>query len=169
MDPNALLRDPIFGIDDLVTLTREPLHIEVAKSWVKHGHIKPVHVDGRRRFSAIQLLHADLVGLLAFTMKVPPSIGSAIADNAIAEYDSIEGDFLEVFNGKHFAAPPASGGNGKMTFNLVRTPGDILRPWQPGDREEDGVMIVLPVALVARGLFAKMRVLIEARSIGVGS
>jgi hypothetical protein len=152
--------DPIFTREQALAMVRADEN--TFDNWLRHGHLVANGEKKKRRFSPNNLIQAELIYSLANTFKVPPSIGRDIADNAIAEYRHIaDVDILDVWQGSHFGSVP-DGDPGRTTLSLVRDASGSLRAWEPTDKAEDEVMIVLPVRLIARSVFAKMKVLMEA-------
>lgn len=130
-------------------------------NWLRHKHVVPTGEKGRRLFSPNNLIQAELIFSLANTFKVPPAIGRVIADEAIAEYRvHANVDLLDVWGGANFASVP-DGDAGRTQLSLVRDADGSLRAHQPNDRAEDQVTIVLPTRLIARSVFAKMKILME--------
>ena len=152
--------DPLFTRDQALTMIRADE--STYDNWLRHGHLVLTGEKKNRRLSPNNLIQAELIYSLANTFKVPPAVGKVIADEALAEYRAhADADILDIWQGSHFASAP-DGNAGRTTLSLLRDASGSLRAWEPTDKAEDEVMIVLPVRLIARSVFAKMKVLMEA-------
>lgn len=131
-------------------------------NWLRHKHVIPTGEKGKRLFSPNNLIQAELIYSLANTFKVPPAIGRVIADEAIKEYRAFaDVDLVDIWSGANLGSVP-DGDPDRTMLSLVRDQDGSLRAHERGDRAEDEVMIVLPTRLIARSVFAKMKVLMEA-------
>ena len=152
--------DPLFTRDQALAMVRADE--STFDNWLRHGHLVPSGEKKSRRFSSNNLIQAELIYSLASTFKVPPTIGRAIAENAIAGYRQFaDADILDIWNGAAFGSIP-DGDPGRTQLSLVRTASGELRAWERGDRQEDEVTLILPTRLIARSVFAKMKLVMEA-------
>ncbi|MFD1105066.1 hypothetical protein [Sphingobium olei] len=152
--------EPIFARDMALAMLRADE--TTLDNWLRHGHVVPAGPKGKRLFSPMHLIEAELIYSLANTFRVPPGIGRAIALDAIAEYRQFaDADILDIWNGSGIGSL-ADGGAGRTVMSLVRGSDGELRAWERGDRQEDEVTLVLPTRLIARSVFAKMKVMMEA-------
>lgn len=152
--------EPIFSTDQAAQVTR--VDIDTLDNWVRYGHVTPGRVGKNRRWSIVQLIDAELLYSLAFTFKVPPKVGREIVKLAVGEYRRhLETDLLDIWSGASFATLPDSE-PGRVTLSMVRTAGDVLRPFERGDSPAEAVMIILPVRLLARSVLAKAKIVMEA-------
>ena len=154
--------EPIFLHGDVVGMTR--LDDDLLESWVRYKHVDPRKVGKRRKYSVAGVVEAELMYHLAYVLKVPPSIGKFVAELALAEYRDryFNVDLLDIWSGTEFTDLPHPE-DGGTTFEMARTPGGVLRGAQQGDAPQDSVVITIPTRLLARSVFAKMKIFMDAR------
>lgn len=151
---------PIFSRDQALMMIRADAN--TLDNWLRHGHVVPAGEKGRRLFSPNHLIQAEVIYSLANTFRVPPAIGKVIADDAIAEYRSFaDVDILDIWSGADFNVIPNGEGE-RTTLSLVRGENGDLRAWLPGDRPESEITLVLPTRHLARSVFAKMKIVMDA-------
>ena len=130
------------------------------ENWMRAGTIIPaLDLPGEdRRFSLENLLQIEILSRLRDRFKVQAGTAGFIAAEAVRDYlPRADRDLIEVWGGGAIGATDY-----RPTYGLTRGDDGDLRAAQRGDIEEDDVMIVIPVGLLARGLFAKAKAVVDA-------
>lgn len=143
---------PMFGQPDAVELTQADN--DTIDNWVRYKHVIPVRVGKRRMFSFQDLLTIDLIHMLQRNFRAEIHVSAHIAKDAAKQYlDLIEDDREDIQRGRAWHSPMR---REDTHVSLTRDQDGTLRAVERGDRNEDSVMVVLPVRLIGRRLLANV-------------
>jgi hypothetical protein len=154
-----LFTDPIFTFPDTILATG--VDRKSIENWMVHGHVTPSADAARRdrRFSLADMLQIVLLRRLRDPINVQAATAAFIATEAVNNYaPHADADLVDIWQGGELGATSY-----RPAYELTKDANGELRATERGDRAHDGVMIVLPVGLLARGLFAKAKLIIDAR------
>ena len=151
--------DPQFSVAQTTLLTS--VDGKTIDNWITHGHIAPGEGKGReRRFSLRQLLTIAILDRLRSNFNVQAATASFIAHRMAEDYEpQASGDLQSIWAGGAISATSY-----RPTYELLRGDDGELRAFERDDNPADGTMIIVPVGLMARGLFAKVKALREAEA-----
>lgn len=117
-------------------------------NYVHFGYASPAAVSrGRRMFTARQLVKIELIARLSELFKIPPSVGSQIAER------------FSHHRGVELAAALETDRPGLMgdlqAMATIKRDGDQVEIVEPGS-DPDEIMIVVPVWAFARGVLGQI-------------
>jgi hypothetical protein len=158
----TVFTDPAFSFPDTILITGADR--KSIENWMTHGHITPSGGDSgrKRRFSLENHLTIALLQRLRETFNVQAATAAFIAVEATRDYVPMaEADMLDIWAGGDIGATTY-----RPTYSLTRDENGVLRAAERDDVKLDDVMLVLPVGLIARALFAKAKLIMDAAKAG---
>lgn len=143
---------PMFGQPDAVGLTQADN--DTIDNWVRYKHVVPVRVGKRRMFSFVDLLIIDLIHMLQRNFRAEIHVSAHIAKDAAKQYfDLIDEDRAAIQRGEAWHSPLS---REDIHVSLTREDDGTLRAIGREDRNEDSVMVVLPVRMIGRRLLCNL-------------
>ena len=111
-------------------------------NYVMHKHVEPSRIEGRRLFSARQLVEIELIARLATLFRIPPSVGKVIAAKVLQDTpDYALGQGLSrEFDGQ---------------VSIRRLDSGAVHLLEVGETADDAIDLIIPVQTFGRVVLAK--------------
>lgn len=152
-----VFENPAFTFPQTIHMTG--VDRKTIENWMNHGHVRASGEAARRdrRFSIEDMLRIVLMSRLREAFKVEAATAGYIAADATLNYGPrAENDLREVWQGGAIGATDY-----RPTYGLSVGADGEKRAAQRDDHPEDGIMIIIPVGLIARSLFAKAKIYMD--------
>jgi hypothetical protein len=130
---------------------------QTLNNYVNHGHASPKLIEGRRRFTALQMIEISFTVQLAEFFKIPPHHGSKISRSLIAHAPAglLENDAAKIGD-KSWVAQASY--RGQVTIRKAEDGSyETLARWKPAAED---IVIVFPVQLCARSVLYNASLLV---------
>lgn len=111
-------------------------------NYVMHKHVEPSKIEGRRLFSAKQLVEIELIARLASLFRIPPSVGKVIAAKVLRETPDYA--FSHGFSREH---------DGQVSIR--RLDSGAVHILEPGETADDSIDLIIPVQTFGRAVLGK--------------
>jgi hypothetical protein len=149
--------DPQFTLPEAIRATG--VERKTIENWMVHGHIAPsLDAQGRdRRFSLWDMLEIVVMHRLRDPFNVQAKTAAHLARDFVNTYSArADRDMADIEMGR-----PIGETDYRPATSLRRDDNGELRAFRESESLIDDVMIVVPVGLLARNLFAKAKALRE--------
>lgn len=127
---------PIFSQRDVAACTI--LDKGSLDNYIQHGHATPKMINGRRTFTAFDMVYIQIIAQLAAIFSIPPLVGRGLATKLLQNYVSLSG-------GAFF----------KDAREATDDPTWINAATIHGDVEANDLHLSFPVQLMARAVLAR--------------
>lgn len=152
------LNDPKFSPKQAAEITSADA--KTIDNYIQHRHVEPHRLEGRRLFSALQLIEIDLIARLAEIFKIPPNTGVVLARRFVRDHRIAE-DARNVGGNAELEAWVRTA-SGQAQATIKRHGDGRVSVLLEGDADPESIMLSVPVQIFGRIVMARIAALEEA-------
>lgn len=123
--------------------------LKTIDNYIQHRQVEPHRLEGRRLFSALQLIQIDLIARMADIFRIPPKTGAVLAQRFL-KHPSIAEDAQTVGDQRW-----AHQAHKRAEATIRRLPGGEVEVVMDGENDPEAILMVVPVQMFARLVMAK--------------